>query len=146
MSLKERINEDMKSAMRARDAARLGAIRLLLAAIKQREVDERIQLDDSAVIAIVEKLIKQRKDSLTQYENAQREDLAAVERFELGVLGTYLPAQMSSAEISAAVDQAISESGASSPADMGKLMALLKPRLAGKADMAEVSKLVKARL
>lgn len=146
MSLKDRINDDMKTAMRARDSARLGAIRLLLAAIKQKEVDERTTLDDAAVQVIVEKLGKQRKDSLSQYEAAGREDLAAVERFELEVLATYLPAQLDAAAIAAAVDAAISETGAKGPADMGKLMGLLKPRLAGQADMAEVSKQIKARL
>jgi uncharacterized protein YqeY len=146
MSLKDRINDDMKTAMRAKDSARLGAIRLLLAAIKQKEVDERTTLDDAAVQAIVEKLGKQRKDSLSQYEAAGREDLAAVERFELEVLATYLPAQLDVAAIAAAVDAAINETGAKGPADMGKLMGLLKPRLAGQADMAEVSKQIKARL
>lgn len=146
MSLKDRITDDMKTAMRAKDSARLGAIRLLLAAIKQKEVDERTTLDDAAVQAIVEKLGKQRKDSLSQYEAAGREDLAAVERFELEVLAGYLPAQLDAAAIAAAVDAAISETGAKGPADMGKLMGLLKPRLAGQADMAEVSKQIKARL
>lgn len=146
MSLKDRINEDMKTAMRARESARLGAIRLLLAAIKQKEVDERVTLDDAAVLAIVEKLGKQRKDSLSQYEAAGREDLAAVERFELEILAGYLPAQLDAEAIAAAVEAAIRETGASGPADMGKLMGLLKPRLAGQADMAEVSKQIKARL
>lgn len=146
MSLKDRITDDMKTAMRAKDSARLGAIRLLLAAIKQKEVDERTTLDDAAVQSIVEKLGKQRKDSLSQYEAAGREDLAAVERFELEVLAGYLPAQLDAAAIAAAVDAAISETGAKGPADMGKLMGLLKPRLAGQADMAEVSKQIKARL
>jgi len=146
MTLKERINEDMKAAMRAKDSARLSAVRLLLAAIKQKEVDERITLDDTAVVAVVDKLLKQRKDSITQYEAAGRQDLADAERFEAGVLTAYLPARLSAEEVAAAVDQAIAETGAKTGADMGKLMAVLKPRLAGKADLGDVSKLVKARL
>lgn len=146
MTLKARITDDMKTAMKAKETARLGAIRLLLAAIKQREVDERIELDDAAVVAIVEKLIKQRKDSVTQYEAAKRTDLADVEKFEIDILSAYVPEKMGSDEIAAAVAAAKAETGAVGPADMGKLMAALKPRLAGKADMAEVSKLVKAAL
>lgn len=146
MTLKERINEDMKAAMRAKDSARLSAVRLLLAAIKQREVDERITLDDAAVVTVVDKLLKQRKDSITQYEAAGRQDLANAERFEAEVLTAYLPARLSAEEVAAAVDQAIAETGAKTGADMGKLMAVLKPRLAGKADLSDVSKLVKARL
>lgn len=146
MSLKARITDDMKTAMKAKETARLGAIRLLLAAIKQKEVDERIEVGDEGVIAIVEKLIKQRKDSVTQYEAAKRTDLADVEKFEIGVLTAYVPEKMSNDEIAAAVAAAKAESGATGPADMGKLMAVLKPRLAGKADMAEVSKAVKAAL
>ncbi|HEY5762853.1 MAG TPA: GatB/YqeY domain-containing protein [Rhodocyclaceae bacterium] len=146
MSLKARITDDMKAAMKARETERLGAIRLLLAAIKQREVDERVELDETAVLAIVEKLIKQRRDSITQYEAAQRKDLAAKERFEADLLATYLPARLTAAEISTEIERAASECGAASAADMGKLMALLKPRLAGRADMGEVSRLVKARL
>jgi len=146
MSLRERINEDMKAAMKAKESARLGAIRLLLAAVKQREVDERITLDDAAVISVVEKLTKQRKDSAAQYEAAGRMDLAEAEKFEITVLAAYLPEKMGADELAAAVDAAIAETGAKAPSDMGKLMAALKPRLAGKADMAEVSKLVKARL
>lgn len=146
MSLKARITDDMKTAMKAKETARLGAIRLLLAAIKQREVDERIELDDPAVVAIVEKLIKQRKDSVTQYEAAKRTDLADVEKFEIDILSAYVPKKMGNDEIAAAVAAAKAETGAVGPADMGKLMAALKPRLAGKADMAEVSKLVKAAL
>jgi len=145
MSLRERINEDMKAAMKGRESARLAAIRLLLAAVKQREVDERISLDDAGVVAVVEKLTKQRKDSVTQYEAAGRNDLADAEKFEIGVLAAYLPEKMGAEEMAAAVAAAIAETGATGPADMGKLMALLKPRLAGKADMAEVSKLVKAK-
>ena len=146
MSLKERITEDMKAAMKAKEAAKLSAIRLLLAAVKQKEVDERVSLDDAAVVAIVEKLTKQRKDSVTQYEAAGRQDLADAEKFEISVLAAYLPEKMSPGETAAAVDAAIAETGATGPADMGKLMGILKPRLAGKADMAEVSRLVKARL
>ena len=146
MSLKNQITEDMKAAMRAREAARLSAIRMLLAAIKQREVDERIELDDGAVLAVVEKLIKQRRDSVSQYEGAGREDLASAERFEIDVLSAYMPAALSEAEVLAAVQAAIESSGASSPADMGKVMAIVKPQLAGRADMGKVSALVKAGL
>ena len=146
MSLKVRINEDMKAAMRAKDSARLSALRLLLAAVKQREVDERIELDDAAVLAVVDKMLKQRRDSVAQYEAAQRFDLANAERFEIDVLSAYKPAGLNADQIAAAVDEAIKATGASAAADMGKLMAVLKPQLAGKADMAEVSKLVKSRL
>ena len=146
MSLKTRITEDMKAAMKARESARLGAIRLLLAAIKQKEVDERGELDDAAVIAVIEKLTKQRKDSVAQYEAAGRQELADAEEFEIAVLAAYLPEKMSAADTAAAVVAAVAETGAAGPADMGKVMAVLKPRLAGKADMAEVSKLVKAAL
>lgn len=146
MTLKARISEDMKSAMKAKESARLSAIRLLLAAIKQREVDERIELDDTAVTAVIEKLVKQRKDSVSQYEAAGRQELADAEKFEIDVLSAYLPEKMGSDEVAATVAAAVAETGAKGPADMGKLMAVLKPRLAGKADMAEVSKLVKAAL
>jgi uncharacterized protein YqeY len=146
MSLKARITDDMKTAMKAKETAKLGAIRLLLAALKQKEVDERVELDDNAVIAIIEKLTKQRKDSFTQYEAAGRQELADAEKFEIAVLGAYLPEKMSTEETNAIVVAAVAETGAKGPADMGKLMAVLKPRLAGKADMAEVSKLVKAAL
>lgn len=146
MSLKARITDDMKSAMKAKEAARLGAIRLLLAAIKQREVDERIELDDAAVIAVIEKMLKQRKDSITQYEAAQRQDLADAEKAEVEVLSAYMPQAMRADEIAAIVAQAVAESGAKAPADMGKVMALVKPQVAGRADMGEVSKLVKASL
>ena len=146
MSLKDRITEDMKSAMRAKETVRLSAIRLLLAAIKQREVDERIVLDDAATIAIIDKLLKQRRDSMAQYEAAKREDLASIERQEIEVLTAYMPAGLSDAEIDAAIQAAIAETGAAGPADMGKLMAVLKPRLAGKADMAQVSAKIKAAL
>jgi hypothetical protein len=146
MSLKLRITDDMKAAMRAKETARLGTIRLLLAAIKQKEVDERIELDDAAVSSIVEKLIKQRKDSISQFQAAGRDDLVAAEQAELVVLQAYLPEQLSTAEVEAAVAAAIAESGASSAKDMGKVMGLLKPRLAGRADMGQVSSLIKARL
>ena len=146
MSLKARVTDDMKTAMRAKDSARLGTIRLLLAAIKQREVDERIELDDAAASSIVEKLIKQRKDSISQFQAAGRDDLVAVEQAELVVLQAYLPEQLSAAEVEAAVAAAIAESGAASARDMGKVMGLLKPRLAGRADMGQVSALIKARL
>jgi uncharacterized protein YqeY len=146
MTLKARISEDMKSAMRARDTVRLGTVRLLLAAIKQKEVDERNEADDAAVTGIVEKLIKQRKDSISQFQAAGRDDLVAAEQAELAVLQTYLPEQLSSAEVEAAVAAAIAESGATSARDMGKVMGLLKPRLAGRADMGQVSSLIKTHL
>ena len=146
MGLKERINEDMKAAMKARETARLSAIRLLLAAIKQREVDERIQLDDAAVRAVIDKMLKQRRDSIAQYQAAGRQDLFDVEQFEADLLQSYLPAGLSDEEIDAAVKAAVAETGAAGPGDMGKVMALLKPRLAGRADMSEVSKRVKGAL
>jgi uncharacterized protein YqeY len=146
MTLKTRITDDMKAAMRAKDAARLSAVRLLLAAIKQKEVDERIELDDAQVLATVERLLKQRRESITQYEKAGREELAAKERFEADVLAAYLPAQLSDAEVDAALEAALAESGAAGPKDMGRVMGLLKARLAGRADMAAVSARVKARL
>lgn len=145
-SLKERITEDMKSAMRARQSDRLGAIRLLLAAIKQKEVDERVTVDDAAVLGIIEKMIKQRNDSIEQFEKAARTDLAEKERDELQLLRGYLPQQMSEAELLAAIDAAIAESSATGPQAMGKAMALLKPRIAGRADMGKASALVKQRL
>jgi len=146
MSLKDQINEDMKSAMRAKEAERLGTIRLLLSAMKQKEVDERITLDDAAVIAIVDKLIKQRKDSVAAYAQAQREDLADIERKEIVVLETYLPQRMSAEEITTSVQALVAELGASGPGDMGKVMGAVKTRLAGKADMGLVSAAVKAAL
>jgi uncharacterized protein YqeY len=146
MSLKQQIIEDMKTAMRARDTARLGAIRLLLAAIKQREVDERIELSDADVVAIIEKMNKQRRDSISQYEAAGRQDLADVEKFEMSVLQTYMPQQLSEAEISAAIAGAIAASGAAGQQEMGKVMGVLKPKLAGRADMGKVSALIKAQL
>jgi hypothetical protein len=146
MTLKEQITEDMKSAMRAKEAERLGTIRLLLAAIKQREVDERITVDDAAIIAIIEKLIKQRKDSIEQFQKAGRTDLVDQESKELGILQAYMPAQLSAAEVQSAVQKVIAELGASGPQDMGKVIGALKAQLAGKADMGMVSGLVKAAL
>ncbi len=146
MSLKERISEDMKAAMRAREADRLSAVRMLLAAVKQREVDERIVLDDVQVASVVERLVKQRRDSITQFEAGGRQDLADREKFELSVLVAYLPAQADPAEVAAVIDAAIAECGASGPQDMGKVMALVKSRLAGRADMAAISGQVKNRL
>lgn len=144
--LKQRITEDMKTAMKGGDKPRLGAIRLILAALKQREVDERIALDDTQVLHTLEKMLKQRRDSVTQYEAAKREDLAAQERFEIGVIEAYLPAQLTDAELDALIAQCITDSGATSPRDMGKVMALLKERAAGRADMGALSQRVKARL
>ena len=146
MLLRARIAEDMKAAMRAKDAQRLSAIRLLLASLKQREVDERIELTDADVLAIIEKMIKQRRDSIDQFGKGGRQDLVDKEQFEIGVLEGYMPAAMSAAEVDAAVTDAIASSGAKLMADMGKVMALLKPRLAGRADMGKVSVLVKTRL
>ena len=145
-SLRERINEDMKAAMRAKDAPRLSAIRLLQAAIKQKEVDERITVDDTGVLGIVEKLIKQRKDSIEQFGKAGRTDLVDKEKAELDLLSMYLPQQMSEAELAAALDAAVAEASAAGPQAIGKVMALLKPRVAGRADMSQVSALVKKRL
>ena len=146
MTLKEQITEDMKSAMRAKETERLGTIRLLLAAIKQREVDERITVDDAGIIAIVEKLIKQRKDSIEQFQKAGRTDLVDQESKELGILQAYMPAQLSEAEVQAAIQNTISSLGAAGPQDMGKVIGALKAQLAGKADMGMVSGLVKAAL
>ena len=146
MSLKEQITEDMKTAMRAKDSARLGTIRLLQAAIKQKEVDERVTLDDTAVVAIVDKLIKQRKDSIAAFESAGRQDLADREKAEMAVLQAYLPARLSADEVAAEVRAIVAELGARTPADMGKVMGVVKTRLAGKADMGEVSAAVKAAL
>lgn len=146
MSLKDHITEDMKSAMRAKDSARLSALRLLLAAIKQREVDERIVLTDADVVAVIDKMLKQRRDSIQQYEAASRQDLADAEKFEVSVLQAYMPTAMSEAEIDVAIASAIAQAGAKAPGDMGKVMALLKPALAGRVDMAKVSALVKSRL
>ena len=146
MSLKSQLTDDMKTAMKAGEKDRLGVIRLINAAIKQKEIDERIEMTDPLVLAVLEKMVKQRKDSITQYEAAAREDLAAVERYELGVLDAYLPAKLGEAEILAAIDTAMAQTGAASSADIGKLMGVLKPALAGQADMGLVSKLVKQKL
>jgi len=146
LNLRLQINEDMKTAMRAKDTARLSAIRLLLAALKQREVDERIELTDADVLAIIDKMMKQRRDSFSQFEAAGRNDLADIEKFEMSVLLGYMPQQMSAAEIDTAIGQAISVSGAASAQDMGKVMAILKPKLAGRADIGKVSAQVKAQL
>jgi uncharacterized protein len=146
MSLKQKITEDMKAAMRAKETARLGAIRLLLAAMKQREVDERIELSDADVIAIIEKMNKQRRDSISQFEAAGRKDLVDVEKFEMSVLATYMPQQLGENEITKAVAEAIAATGAAGPQDMGKVMGMLKPKLAGRADMGKVSALIKAQL
>ena len=146
MSLKAQITEDMKAAMRAKDTARLSAIRLLLAAMKQREVDERIELSDADILSIIEKMLKQRRDSVAQFEAGGRQDLADVEKFEIGVLSGYMPQQLAEAEIASAVAAAVATAGAKAMQDMGKVMALLKPQLAGRADMAKVSALVKAKL
>ena len=146
MSLKDQITEDMKTAMRAKDSERLGTIRLLLAACKQREVDERIVLDDAAVVALVDKLIKQRKDSIAAFESAARQDLADKEAAEIAVLQTYLPQRMSADEVLTAVKAIVVELGASGPGDMGKVMGVVKTRLAGKAEMSAVSAAVKTAL
>jgi len=146
MSLREQLNEEMKAALKARESERLAALRLLLAAVKQREVDERVTLDDAGVIGVVEKMIKQRRDSIAQYEKAARQDLADKEKYEISVIEAYLPKQMSAQEIEAAVGEAIAATGAKSAADMGKVMGVLKPGLAGRADMGKVSALVKAKL
>lgn len=146
MSLKEKITEDMKTAMRAKETARLGAIRLLLSAMKQREVDERIELTDADVISIIEKMLKQRRDSISQYKTANRQDLVDVEEFEVSILQTYMPQQLSEAEIVSAIAEAIASTGAAGPQDMGKVMGVVKAKLAGRADMGKVSGLIKAQL
>ncbi|HCN87827.1 MAG TPA: glutamyl-tRNA amidotransferase [Oxalobacteraceae bacterium] len=146
MSLKEQITEDMKAAMRARETLKLGTIRLLTAAMKQKEVDERIELTDAMILAIIEKMIKQRKDSISQFEAGGRQDLADIEKAELVILSAYMPASLSDAEIEAEVTAAVGASGATGPQDMGKVMAILKPKLAGRADMTVVSGLVKTAL
>jgi len=145
MSLKEQLVEDMKAAMKSGDKQTLGVVRLINAAIKQREVDERIELDDAAVVAAMEKMVKQRKDSVSQFDAAGREDLSSVERAEIVVIEKYLPAKLGETEILAAIDAAIAETGAAGPADMGKLMGVLKPKLVGQADMGLVSALVKKK-
>ncbi|WP_147696091.1 GatB/YqeY domain-containing protein [Vogesella mureinivorans] len=146
MSLKARISEDMKTAMKARETDRLAAIRLLMAAIKQKEVDERVELDDAGITAVVDKMLKQRRDSITQYEAAQRQDLADKEKAEMAVLTAYLPQQLTAEEIDIMIDGAIAASGAAGMQDMGKVMALLKPHMAGRADMGAVSARIKAKL
>jgi hypothetical protein len=146
MSLRLRITEDMKTAMRAKDVPRLGAIRLLQAAIKQREVDERIELDDAQVVAVIEKMLKQRRDSISQYEAANRHDLADIEKFEVTVLQAYMPQALSDADVEGFVVAAIAASGAAGVKDMGKVMAAVKPQVAGRADMGKVSALIKAKL
>ena len=146
MSLKIRITEDMKAAMKAKDAQRLGTVRLLLSAMKQREVDERIELSDADVMGIIEKMIKQRRESIVQYEKGGRADLADAEKFEVGVLSGYLPQQMTEAEVASEIDAAVASTGAKAMPDMGKVRAILKPKLAGRADLAKVSAQVKARL
>jgi hypothetical protein len=146
MLLRERVTEDVKAAMKAREAERLGTLRLLTAAMKQREVDERITLDDAGVVAVIEKMLKQRRDSVAQYEQAGRQDLADAEKREMAVLQAYLPQQLSEAEIAAIVAEAVAAAGAAAPSDMGKVMAIVKPKVAGRADMGRVSALVKAKL
>lgn len=146
MGLKEQINEDMKNAMRAKETAKLGTIRLLTAAMKQKEVDERIELTDTHILAIIEKMIKQRKDSISQFEAGGRQDLADIEKAELAILSAYMPASLSEAEVQAEVAAAVAATGAAGPQDMGKVMAVLKPKLAGRADMTAVSGLVKVAL
>lgn len=147
MSLKQQLTDDMKTAMKAGEKDRLATVRLINAALKQKEVDERITLDDAAVLAVLEKMVKQRKDSISQYEGAGRDDLAAVEKAEMAIIQAYLPAQLSEAEIDAAIQSAIAEANAGTgPAAMGKVMGVLKPKLAGKADMGLVSQRLKAAL
>jgi uncharacterized protein YqeY len=146
MSLKDQITEDMKTAMRARETERLGTIRLLLSAIKQREVDERITLDDAAITAVIDKMIKQRKDSISQFQSAGRDDLVLKEQAELGVLAAYMPEQLSTEAIAAEIAAAVAATGAAGPQDMGKVMGVLKPKLAGRADMTAVSAQVKTAL
>jgi uncharacterized protein YqeY len=146
MTLKEKITEDMKAAMRAKETAKLGTIRLLTAAMKQKEVDERIELTDAHVLAIIEKMIKQRKDSISQFEAGGRQDLADIEKAEMAILSAYMPAGLSDAEIQAEVAAAVASTGAAGPQDMGKVMAVVKPKLAGRADMTAVSAMVKAAL
>ena len=146
MSLKAQISEDMKNAMRAKDSVRLGAIRLLLSAIKQREVDERIELTDSDVISVIEKMLKQRRDSIAAYESAKRTDLADIEKFEVTVLQTYLPQQLTENEVKAILEKVVADTGAAGMKDMGAVMAAIKPLVVGKADMGKISGLIKTRL
>ena len=146
MSLKAQLTEDMKTAMKSGEKDRLAVIRLINAAIKQKEVDERIEMTDALVLAVLEKMVKQRKDSISQYDAAGRDDLSQVERYELGIIETYLPAKMDEAAVQAAIDAAVASTGAAGPADMGTVMAVLKPQLAGQADMGQVSQLLKKKL
>ena len=146
MSLLTQIHDDVKTAMRAKDKERLAALRLITAAIKQKEVDERVEVDDAGALAILEKMVKQRKDSIEQFAKASRDDLIAKEQFELDIIQAYMPEQMSEAEISALVDEAVAATGAASMKDMGKVMGQLKPKVQGRADMGLVSKLLKAKL
>ena len=146
MALRDRLNDDIKASMKAREAEKLAALRLLLSEVKRKEVDERITLDDAGVIAVVEKMLKQRKDSISQFEKAARQDLVDKEKFEVGVLEGYLPQQLTQAEVDSIVADAIASTGAKTAADMGKVMGVVKPRLAGRADMGKVSGLVKAKL
>ena len=146
MSLKAQLTEDMKTAMKAGEKDRLAVIRLINAAIKQKEVDERVEMTDPLVLAVLEKMVKQRRDSITQFDAAGRDDLARIERYELGVIETYLPAKLDEAAVQAAIDAAVAQTGAAGPADMGKVMAVLKPQLAGQADMGLVSQLLKKKL
>jgi hypothetical protein len=146
MSIKDRIQQDMKDAMRAKDKARLGTIRLILAAIKQREVDERIELDDEQVIVVLDKMAKQRRESISQFEQASRDDLIAQENFELGIIQPYLPEALGEDELNALIEAAMAATGASSIKDMGKVMGQLKPKIQGRADMGAVSALIKSRL
>jgi uncharacterized protein YqeY len=146
MPLRERVNDEMKVAMKAREQQKVDALRLLLSEVRRREVDERVTLDDAGVISVVEKMIKQRKDSISQFEKAARQDLADKEKFEVGILEAYLPQQLTAAEIDAVINDAVAATGAKSPADMGKVMGVVKPKLAGRADMGRVSGLVKAKL
>jgi uncharacterized protein YqeY len=146
MTLKDKITEDMKAAMRAKETARLSTVRLLLAAMKQKEVDERVALTDADVLSIIEKMLKQRRESIAQYEKAGRNDLADAEKAEIAVLSAYLPQQLSEAEVAKEIEAAIAASGAAGPKDMGKVMGLLKPKLAGRTDMGKLSGLVKSKL
>jgi len=146
MALRDQLQEDIKVSMKAREAEKLGALRLLAAAVKQREVDERVTLDDAGVVAVIEKMLKQRKDSIEQFEKAQRQDLADKEKYEVSILQAYMPQALSETEVALIVDESIATSGAKAPADMGKVMGLVKPRVAGRADMGKVSALIKARL
>ena len=146
MSLETRIDDDWKAAMKAGDRAKKDALSLLRAALKQKRVDDKVEITDAVVVGVIEKMLKQRKDSITQYEAAQRQDLADAEKYEAGVLAGYMPQGLSAAEVEAIVAAAVAESGAKGPADMGKVIALVKPQVAGRADMGEISKLIKAKL